>query len=267
MLKQRILTALWLLPLMVLMLFFAPAGLWAIFGGIISLLGLWELSKISKFSAMSKWVYLLVSALLFIALYVLDWRLEPMAQILVLGFWLVFTPLWLKTRWVMKGDVPMMLLGWVLMVPFWLAFVGLRPTPDSAWFLLSLMALVWIADVGAYAFGRTFGKNKLAPAISPGKSWEGAAGGLVCVFVYTTILSWCGASIWPHAGWFTNMILATILTVVSVEGDLLESWLKRNAGVKDSSQLLPGHGGVFDRIDSLIAVLSVFAALVALASW
>ncbi len=266
MLKQRILTALWLLPLMVIMLFWSPSALWAIFGGVISLLALWELSRIGKLEGPIQWAYLTISAVLFICLYALDWQLAPLAQWLVLGFWLILAPLWLKLKAVLRGALGTMLLGWMLLVPFWLAFVQLRPNTDMAWYLLSLMALVWIADVGAYAFGRLFGKNKLAPAISPGKSWEGAIGGLACVLIYSTILYACDAALWPSLGWIANMILSIMLTVVSIEGDLLESWLKRTAGVKDSSQLLPGHGGVFDRIDSLIAVLSVFAALVTLAS-
>ncbi len=267
MLKQRIITALWLLPLMIGMLFWAPNGIWAMFGGVITLLALWELSRIGQLNEQCKWAYLALSTVLLACLYGLDWVLAPIAQIMVLGFWLLIVPIWLKTRKALKGALPVMLLGWMLMVPFWLAFVQLRPHgEDAAWWLLSLMALVWIADVGAYTFGRLYGKRKLAPAISPGKSWEGAIGGLVCVLIYTTILSMMDHALWSGSGWFGNVILASILTAVSIQGDLFESLLKRTAGIKDSSQLLPGHGGVFDRIDSLIAVLSVFAAMSALAS-
>ena len=122
------------------------------------------------------------------------------------------------------------------------------------------MALVWVADIGAYAFGRLFGRHKLAPAISPGKSWEGVVGGCVCVLVYVFIIKSLGW--WPfelpnYAFW---VAFALIFTAVSVEGDLLESWFKRSADIKDSSNLLPGHGGVYDRVDAMISVLSVFAA-------
>ncbi|MCI4053527.1 phosphatidate cytidylyltransferase, partial [Klebsiella pneumoniae] len=105
-----------------------------------------------------------------------------------------------------------------------------------------------------------FGKHKIAPAISPGKSWEGAIGGAGCVAVYMTAVRSAGWLAFD-TGWFDTVLIGLVLTVVSVCGDLLESWLKRAAGIKDSSNLLPGHGGVFDRTDSLIAVISVYAAM------
>ena len=136
----------------------------------------------------------------------------------------------------------------------------LRPNKQSAANLLTVMMLVWVADIFAYAFGKLWGKRKLAPAISPGKSWEGVLGGLLCVLLYAVLAryaGWFGFNIsWPD-----TMLIATVLTFVGIGGDLLESWFKRAAGIKDSSHLLPGHGGVFDRVDSLIAVLSVYTAI------
>ena len=104
------------------------------------------------------------------------------------------------------------------------------------------------------------GDSKLAPAISPGKSWEGAVGGAVCVMLYMALV-WRAGWLSFDVSWYGALLIGLVLTVVSVCGDLLESWLKRAAGIKDSSNLLPGHGGVFDRTDSLIAVLSVYAAI------
>ena len=148
------------------------------------------------------------------------------------------------------------------MLPFWFALVYLRSDANDALSLLAIMGLVWIADIFAYFCGKAFGHNKIAPAISPGKTWEGAIGGAVCVMVYMTIVQQIG---WLDDGsWWRLMLLSLILTIISVCGDLLESWLKRVVGLKDSSHLLPGHGGVFDRVDSLIAVLSVYAAMVIL---
>jgi phosphatidate cytidylyltransferase len=132
----------------------------------------------------------------------------------------------------------------------------------SPLYLLSVMAIVWVADIGAYFAGKAFGKRKLAPSISPGKSWEGAIGGwlavlalnAICVFVpalkgtFSTQLQ----AAWGWAGWIT---ILSILVAASVVGDLFESQLKRRVGMKDSSGLLPGHGGVLDRIDALIPVL------------
>lgn len=132
----------------------------------------------------------------------------------------------------------------------------------SPLFLLSIMAIVWIADIGAYFSGKNFGKNKLAPTISPGKTWEGAIGGWIAVMLValaSTYLPALGDTFparllhqWGYAGFFACM---TLLVASSIIGDLFESQLKRRASMKDSSNLLPGHGGVLDRIDALIPVL------------
>lgn len=132
----------------------------------------------------------------------------------------------------------------------------------SPLFLLSIMAIVWVADIGAYFSGKTFGKNKLAPTISPGKTWEGAIGGWIAVMLValaSTYLPALGDTFtarllhqWGYVGFFAFM---TLLVASSIIGDLFESQLKRRAGMKDSSNLLPGHGGVLDRIDALIPVL------------
>ena len=138
-------------------------------------------------------------------------------------------------------------------------------------FLLSTMALVWVADIGAYFVGKAFGKRKLAVQISPGKSVEGAVGGLVlcyayalaCVFFLPFESTIFGA--WAiRFGWVPMMLMATLLTAFSIFGDLFESQLKRLAGVKDSSQLLPGHGGVLDRVDALIPTMPIAAILAGL---
>jgi len=144
---------------------------------------------------------------------------------------------------------------------------------QSAVFLLSVMALVWIADIGAYFSGKAFGKRKLAPTISPGKSWEGAIGGGIAVLVLSSLVILFGGpwlldtfvvQLHSHLGWAGMLGVLLVLTAASVVGDLFESQLKRRAGVKDSSNLLPGHGGVLDRIDALIPTLPL-AALIHLA--
>ena len=128
--------------------------------------------------------------------------------------------------------------------------------------LVSAMAIVWVADIGAYFAGKAFGKRKLAPHISPGKSWEGALGGWLAVLLlgagssFTPALSatFC-VELQQKAGWPLWVLLMTALVAASIVGDLFESLMKRRAGVKDSSRLLPGHGGVLDRIDALIPVM------------
>lgn len=132
----------------------------------------------------------------------------------------------------------------------------------SAVYLLSVMAIVWIADIGAYFAGKAFGKHKLAPSISPGKSWEGAIGGWLAVLVLGTAAALVPAlsnafpaQVQARWGWAGLMVVLSLLTFASVVGDLFESQLKRRAGFKDSSNLLPGHGGILDRIDALVPVL------------
>ncbi|MRW90011.1 phosphatidate cytidylyltransferase [Duganella sp. FT80W] len=153
------------------------------------------------------------------------------------------------------------------------AIVGLYL--HSPLYLLSVMVLVWIADIGAYFSGKAFGKRKLAPTISPGKSWEGAIGGAIAVLAIAVLsVLAAGSASWLqdtfayklHArfGWVPTLLILLVIVMFSVIGDLFESQLKRRAGMKDSSNLLPGHGGVLDRVDALIPVLPM-AALVT--SW
>ncbi|MES2148857.1 MAG: phosphatidate cytidylyltransferase [Pseudomonadota bacterium] len=137
-------------------------------------------------------------------------------------------------------------------------------------YLLSVMALVWIADIGAYFTGKAFGKRKLAPSISPGKSWEGAIGGGVAVLLLASLsvlfqgallADTFAARLQAARGWGLTLLLLVLIVAASVVGDLFESQLKRRAGVKDSSRLLPGHGGVLDRIDALVPVLPLAALI------
>ena len=161
------------------------------------------------------------------------------------------------------------LLGFILLPATWFALVFLREL--GLVFLLSSMALVWVADIGAYFVGKAFGKRKLAVQISPGKSVEGAVGGFVLCYVYalacvfflpfesTLFGAWA-----IRFGWIPMFLMVTVLTVFSIFGDLFESQLKRLAGVKDSSHLLPGHGGVLDRVDALIPTMPIAALLAGL---
>lgn len=138
----------------------------------------------------------------------------------------------------------------------------------SPLYLLSVLAIVWVADIGAYFAGKAFGKRKLAPSISPGKSWEGAVGGWLAVLVLaagSAMLPLLGetfaARVLTKWGWSALILILTLLVAASVVGDLFESQLKRRAGMKDSSNLLPGHGGVLDRIDALIPTLPLAVLL------
>jgi phosphatidate cytidylyltransferase len=183
---------------------------------------------------------------------------------LALAFWVVVVPLWLARR----PAAPHALVlgtGWIVLLPTFLALVQLRNFGPAL--LLAFMATVWVADVAAYFFGRRLGRRKLAPSVSPGKTWEGLYGALAATAVYAG--AWIGlfrgatpAAVrdlpWSPV-WM--IVLLEILAVLSVLGDLFESAMKRQAGLKDSGSLLPGHGGVLDRIDALTPVLPA-AALV-----
>lgn len=201
-------------------------------------------------------------------------------------------PLWwgVVALWVVAGVVAMRqgpaawprlprlgrwLLGVLMLWAAWLALSQARATGIN--FLLSVLALVWMADVAAYFGGRAFGRRKLAPAISPGKSWEGVWSGMAGVLALSAL--WIAIDrhfavdtpslytlLWQHAGLGGLVVALLALCALSVVGDLIESLVKRAAGAKDSSRLLPGHGGVLDRVDALLPVLPAAMALLAWAS-
>ena len=177
--------------------------------------------------------------------------------------------------WPRISPVLRLVLGAVLLWAAWLALVAARARGIN--FLLSAMCLVWMADIAAYFAGKAFGRRKLAPAISPGKSWEGAIGGLVGVIVLGVV--WVHVidvrvpvdsaslySVLVRRIGVVSVLAVVFLSAMSVVGDLFESLVKRAAGAKDSSQLLPGHGGVLDRVDALLPVLPVALMLYSLSS-
>ena len=174
-------------------------------------------------------------------------------------FWGIVVPPWLARGVTQGSRRRLMPAGFMVLVPAALAMAALAPGT-----LLALLGLVWIADTAAYLAGRAFGRRRFAPSISPGKTWEGVAGAVLASLAYAIIL----AAWWPELGrrvtgvvWAAYLAGAVILCATSILGDLFESALKRQAGVKDSGALLPGHGGVLDRIDSATAVLPVGALL------
>lgn len=148
--------------------------------------------------------------------------------------------------------------GLVLITGAWLALSWLRFQPQGSWLILQLLLIIWVADIAAYFTGRAFGKRKLAPKISPGKTWAGVTGAMV--FAPLAALACARFSPLPEIGAITTVLLALVTVSASIGGDLFISLLKRAAGVKDSGKLLPGHGGILDRFDSLITG-SVFFVL------
>lgn len=265
MLATRIKTAVLLFALIALMLFVLPPVSWVLFCCLVAALGFWEWLGLTETPYLSGLPRMIVSALIGIALtavilfapvFWMAW-LTGLSLLLGTAFWLLLVPFWLMRQWRLKNPVLHFTTGLVLIVPAWTALVSLKPVPPEPWLLLAVMAVPWIADIGAYFSGRKFGKRKLAPSISPGKTWEGVAGAALCILVYALILNQFG-------GIFSvlSMPILLLLLALSITGDLFESLMKRQAGIKDSSALLPGHGGILDRIDSQLSVLPVALLLI-----
>lgn len=185
-----------------------------------------------------------------------DPRLSALFAISAL-FWLVLAPAWLRSASFHPGRPLLAATGIFVLVPTGLAALALPPHR-----LLLALGLVWIADTAAYFAGRAFGRHRLAPAISPGKTWEGVGGAAAATLIYAIICALPGAPLGAYvrgAGWLPYLAVALLLCAVSIVGDLFESALKRQAGAKDSGAVFPGHGGVLDRIDSLTSTLPIAA--------
>lgn len=268
MLKQRIITALVLLPFALGGFFLLDGALFALFIGAVVSLGAWEWARLAGLTAQVQRVaFAVLVAALLLGLYLVP-VLAPWVLLCALIWWALATALVLgypasSRYWV--GLPAKLIIGLLILLPAWQGLVLFKQWPEANWLILAVMVLVWGADIGAYFSGRRFGKRKLAPQVSPGKSWEGVFGGLLA-----TVLICVGVAIyrdWSFASLLLGLLGTALVVLISVVGDLTESMFKRQAGVKDSSNLLPGHGGVLDRIDSLTAAIPVFAALLWLAGW
>ena len=255
---RRVLTAALLLAVFVPAVLWAPAWIWVILmAGMISMAA-YEWARLSHFPPLSARAYaglLTLAALALPGLLGADWPGYQTALILLaIGFWLIVAPLWLLWRWHAPQPFVRAVAGVAVLLPTWAALLYLHARGPGV--LLGVMAVVWIADTAAYFAGRRFGRHKLAPVISPGKTWEGVAGAFVAVALYAAILS---AVVGMPL--LSLLVMMSGLLYLSVLGDLFESWIKRVSGMKDSGTVLPGHGGVLDRIDALTSTLPVAAGL------
>lgn len=253
MFKTRLLTTLIILPAFIAALIFLPPVYWHIFVYFAVLFAAWEWADMAHFNKPQALIYIMLfsAIILPIALFEPAWGglVNLVAIVSAAIFWIIFVPIWLRFQFVIRHKAWLAVLGLFAILPVWFAMVTLHQI--SQLLLLILLAGVWIADIAAYLVGKRFGKNKLAPNISPGKTWEGVYGALAAVALYACVISW-----WQHmTGSFVMMMLA--VAVFSIVGDLFESLIKRQAGLKDSGNLLPGHGGVLDRIDGVLSALPV----------
>jgi phosphatidate cytidylyltransferase len=279
MLKTRVITAIVLLALFIPILIYSPTIILSIVASIVISLASWEWGRFiwGVQSRLPIFYSLMIQALLALMIYCIQEnnhelisRLsEFMMGILWISmiFWLIVVPFILsrKLQFSIKNNTPLLaIVGVIIFVSDWYAFILLRD--KGLWVLLSVLMIVWTADIGAYFTGKQIGKHKLAPQLSPGKSIEGAFGGMVAVcilgliFFSMNISSMNFFNVIGHEYSLIVLIpLSIFLAGMSVVGDLFESQLKRLSGMKDSSGLLPGHGGVMDRLDALLPVLPIAA--------
>jgi len=279
MLKQRIITALVLLAVLLPALFYPDSAVFCALALLLIAAAAWEWARLNGFGFAAG----CLAGLVCILLSGLSWWLGLLRQ------WPTMLWLWVGAAWVLLGAWALRsgVAGWARL-PAWLRLLGGLLGLWLAWlalaqarviginFLLSILTLVWVADIGAYFAGRSWGghlvQQKLAPTLSPGKSWEGVAGGMLGVLLLALIWRWADAA-WGAAAssWYSQfgrtwlLLLAVVfMAAMSVVGDLFESLVKRSAGVKDSSGLLPGHGGVLDRVDALLPTLPLALMLYSL---
>jgi phosphatidate cytidylyltransferase len=264
-LKQRIITAVVLAAVFVGVLLFCPPAVFTLFISVVAAAAAWEwanLCHITQRTARVAYTALLLALAAGLWLLIHNTALLSLQQLLLIAcVWWAVALLWVRSYpssialW--QGRWVRMLMGALVLLPCLLSLIHLRSLPIGRFMVIGVVLLVATADIGAYFSGRAWGRHKLAPHVSPGKSWEGVAGGMAAVallgFAYSV---------------FRNLPFIVVLAIVlpaallSVVGDLLESMLKRFRGIKDSGQLLPGHGGVLDRIDGLTAAAPVFTLAV-----
>lgn len=262
MLKQRIITALVLAPIVLTCIFLLSPEHFQYFVALVMFLGAWEWANLSGIqSQVARWGYalLLLASLPFV---VLLFQVQPYALLLAAAVFWLLVAFWVKAypqaAGLWSSKLGRCLMGVLVLLPTWQGLVLLKQLSPSGGLILILMLVVWSADIGAYFAGRRWGQHKLAPAVSPGKTLEGLYGGLLASLVVIVASGFYMLGVSLHS--LSLFIFFGVITALaSVLGDLLESMVKRQRGIKDSSQLLPGHGGVMDRIDSLTAAAPIFA--------
>ncbi|MEO8464888.1 MAG: phosphatidate cytidylyltransferase [Gammaproteobacteria bacterium] len=233
-------------------LFLPTLGVATVFGAL-WLAGAWEWAGFARFGSRGHIAYSLVFAAAMVGVWFSGRTWDVALLAVALAFWLLAVVAVLRfPRRFVAGVV--IVSGFVVLLPSWRLLAQLHAAvPHGRGLAMTLLAIVWAADIGAYAFGRWLGRTKLAPAVSPGKTWEGMAGG-----VLLAALAAGAGAFWLDLPVVRLAALGVVTALASVLGDLTQSMFKRNVGLKDSGKLLPGHGGVLDRIDSLTAAIPVF---------
>jgi len=260
-LKQRLLTAMVLAPMALAGVFLLPQGGFEVFVAVAMVLGAWEWGRLAGFCETRARMRFGagLGLILLVCILIRPWVPVPALMLVTVLFWLL--ALYWVVRYPVAGiwasSLSRLLIGYLVLTSSWFALVELKQLERGNLMILLLLLLVWAADIGAYVAGKSWGRNKLAPEVSPGKTREGLFGGLVsCVLVGVLFGSWLELPGWQ----LVYLVVLSLCTgLASVLGDLFESMLKRYQGIKDSGRMLPGHGGVLDRIDSLMAAAPLFA--------
>lgn len=287
MLQQRIITAVVLAPLAIMAMFYLPLNTFSAVIMSVMAIGAWEWGPLMGFNNNRRRIAFVTATIILISAFWAylpienlwqDGQLNDLAIIvlwLTVGWWLLSAMLtflyprcskfWSSHRSV-RG-----IFGWLTLIPTWLAFVSLRSNEyafdayHGAQLIMFLFLMVWSADIGAYFVGKSIGKRKLMPNVSPGKTIEGFLGGVVFACILIGIAAYILE--WNQTQIIKVLVVTCIITTVSVLGDLNESMFKRQAGIKDSGTILPGHGGVLDRIDSLTATAPIYVLCYVYLGW
>jgi phosphatidate cytidylyltransferase len=278
MLKQRVITGLIMAGLFLAAVIFLPLPGLALLLGILVSMGAWEWTRLAGLnSPMARVLYVLVLAAVLGALYSYcqlgnapsQEQVQPFLGVACL--WWSFAMLWVKgypASAALWRTVPMRcLMGLLILAPAWMSAVFLLSFPRGGMLLVVMVLVVVAADVGAYFSGKTFGKHKLAVLVSPAKTWEGFWGGIICCVLLAVLLWYLLPDQAAHISLISVVAVTVTTALASVVGDLTVSMVKRESGVKDSGSLLPGHGGMLDRLDSLCGAAPVFALGLLLAGW
>lgn len=265
MLKQRIITAVILLTSVVLLVLLAPTWLFAIVAGLMVLVGIWEWLRLSGGNILTDKIVKIAFVAALLCLFWIYQKNILITWVVILAamLWWIFAFIWVFFWQIQFPRSIKFICGLLTLIPAWVALVALHASAHGPKILLFLLALIWAADIGAYCAGKGFGKHKLAPKVSPGKTWEGVAGGTLALLVISIL----GVMLVLPTRGYLLIFICLFSGWLSVVGDLSESLFKRQAGVKDSGGLFPGHGGLLDRVDSLTAALPAFWLGLALQGW
>lgn len=277
MLKQRVITAIILAAVFLSALFGLSLTYFTVFIGAVVLIGAWEWANLSSCAAWwQRTAYVIFIALV---LMLTCWLIgfctaeQQGFNLSVVKSLLIVAVAWWALALLLVQGYPSsailwghpalrLIMGVLVLVPTWLALVYVRFQPQGAWLVVMIVGIVAAADTGGYFTGRKFGKHKLAPSVSPGKTLEGFAGGVISNVLLAALVAYISGS-----NFLVLLVIVIPTSLFSVLGDLLESMVKRHAGVKDSGVILPGHGGILDRVDSITAAAPVFALALLASGW